>query len=72
MANSLSHIKRGASIISYLYPGIGNRNFWITRHYVSTVRLHIATIQKYIKEQPISNRNKFTTKEYKNPFKVSR
>ncbi len=29
----------------------GNRNFWATGYYVSTVGLNTATIQKYIREQ---------------------
>lgn len=29
----------------------GNRNFWATGYYVSTVGLNTSTIQKYIREQ---------------------
>lgn len=50
---------------------LGNRNFWATGYYVSTVGLNEATIRKYIQEQEKEDQieDKMTKKEYKNPFK---
>ena len=52
----------------------GNRNFWATGYYVSTVGLNTATIQKYIREQEKQDQieDKLNTKEYEDPFKGSR
>lgn len=49
----------------------GNRNFWATGYYVSTVGLNTATIQKYIREQEKQDQieDKLNTKEYEDPFK---
>ena len=49
----------------------GNRNFWATGYYVSTVGLNEATITKYIREQDKADQimDKITTKELENPFK---
>jgi putative transposase len=49
----------------------GNRNFWSTGYYVSTVGLNEATIAKYIREQEKQDQmmDKITTKEYEDPFK---
>ena len=49
----------------------GNRNFWATGYYVSTVGLNEATIRKYIREQENEDKmeDKLTKKDYKNPFK---
>ena len=49
----------------------GNRNFWTTGYYVSTVGLNEATIRKYIREQENEDmmQDKLTKKEYINPFK---
>ncbi len=49
---------------------LGNRNFWATGYYVSTVGLNEATIRKYIQEQEKEDQieDKMTKKEYKNPF----
>lgn len=49
----------------------GNRNFWVTGYYVSTVGLNEATIKKYIREQENEDmmQDKLTKKEYINPFK---
>ena len=49
----------------------GNRNFWATGYYVSTVGLNTATIQKYIREQEKQDQieDKLNTKEYDDPFK---
>lgn len=50
---------------------LGNRNFWATGYYVSTVGLNEATIRKYIQDQEKEDQleDKMTKKEYKNPFK---
>ena len=49
----------------------GNRHFWSTGYYVSTVGLNTATIVKYIREQEKQDQmfDKVTTKEYMDPFK---
>ena len=49
----------------------GNRNFWATGYYVSTVGLNEATVAKYIREQEKEDQmeDKLTKKEYINPFK---
>ena len=49
----------------------GNRHFWATGYYVSTVGLNEATIAKYIREQDKHDQmmDKITTKELENPFK---
>ena len=48
----------------------GNRHFWSEGHYVSTVGLNEATIQKYIREQEGRDiaLDKLSVKEYKDPF----
>ena len=50
----------------------GNRHFWATGYYVSTVGLNEATIAKYIREQDNHDQmiDKISTKELENPFKV--
>ena len=50
---------------------LGNRNFWATGYYVSTVGLNEATISKYIQDQEKEDQieDKMMKKEYKNPFK---
>ena len=50
---------------------LGNRNFWATGYYVSTVGLNEATIRKYIQDQEKEDQleDKMTKKEYKTPFK---
>lgn len=49
----------------------GNREFWATGYYVSTVGLNEATIRKYIREQENEDilADKLTKKEYITPFK---
>ena len=49
---------------------LGNRNFWATGYYVSTVGLNEATIRKYIQDQEKEDQieDKMTKKEYKSPF----
>lgn len=52
----------------------GNRNFWATGYYVSTVGLNTATIQKYIREQEKQDQieDSLSRKEYTDPFKGSK
>ncbi|MDL2289415.1 IS200/IS605 family transposase [Clostridia bacterium OttesenSCG-928-F22] len=49
----------------------GNRKFWSTGYYVSTVGLNEATIAKYIREQEKHDQmmDRITSKEYEDPFK---
>jgi len=49
----------------------GNRHFWATGYYVSTVGLNEATIAKYIREQEKQDQmmDKISTKDLENPFK---
>jgi putative transposase len=52
----------------------GNRHFWSTGYYVSTVGLNTSTIQKYIREQEKQDQieDKLSAKEYTDPFKGSK
>jgi len=49
----------------------GNRHFWATGYYMSTVGFNEATIKKYIREQDKHDQmmDRITTKELENPFK---
>ena len=49
----------------------GNRYFWTTGYYVSTVDIQEKTLRKYIQEQEKQDQieDKVSTKEYENPFK---
>jgi putative transposase len=49
----------------------GNRHFWATGYYVSTVGLNEATIAKYIREQEKHDQmmDRISTKEQNDPFK---
>ncbi len=48
----------------------GNRNFWATGYYVSTVGINISTVQKYIREQDKQDQmeDSLSKKEYQDPF----
>ena len=50
---------------------LGNKNFWATGYYVSTVGLNEATIRKYIREQEKEDilEDRLTKRESFNPFK---
>ena len=52
----------------------GNKHFWATGYYVSTVGLNSSTVEKYIREQEKAYQieDKLTTKEYEDPFKGGR
>jgi len=56
------------SNLKYKY---GNRHFWATGYYVSTVGLNQATIAKYIRDQEKHDQmmDRITIKELENPFK---
>ena len=56
------------SNLKYKY---GNRHFWSTGYYISTVGFNKATIRKYIREQETHDimMDKISTKELENPFK---
>ena len=49
----------------------GNRHFWATGYYVSTVGIQEKTLRKYIQEQEKQDQieDKVSTKEYENHFK---
>ena len=51
----------------------GNRHFWSTGYYVSTVGLNEATIAKYIREQDKHDQmiDKISVKETEDPFRDS-
>lgn len=52
----------------------GNRNFWATGYYVSTVGINTATVQKYIREQEKQDQieDNLSRKEYQDPFTGSK
>ena len=52
----------------------GNRKFWATGYYVSTVGLNAQTIQKYIRDQDKMDQmeDSLFRKEYEDPFKGSK
>ena len=52
----------------------GNKHFWATGYYVSTVGLNSAIVEKYIREQEKADQieDELTTKEYDDPFKGGR
>lgn len=52
----------------------GNRSFWATGYYVSTVGLNEATIKKYIREQETADQamDKISRKEHEDPFRAQR
>ena len=49
----------------------GNRHFWATGYYVSTVGIQEKALRKYIQEREKQDQieDKISTKEYENPFK---
>ena len=49
----------------------GNRHFWATGYYVSTVGLNEATIKKYVREQDTHDQviDKVSVKELEDPFR---
>ena len=76
VSNFMGYLKGKSTMILFerhanLKYKLGNRNFWATGYYVSTVGLNEATIRKYIQDQEKEDQleDKMTKKEYKNPFK---
>ena len=72
----MAYLKGKSSIMIFnkharLKYRFGNKHFWSTGYYVSTVGLNDATITKYIREQEKIDQieTKLTTKEYEDPFK---
>ena len=56
VSNFMGYLKGKSTMILFerhvnLKYKLGNRNFWSTTYYVSTVGLNEATIKKYIREQ---------------------
>ena len=49
----------------------GNRHFWATGYYVSTVGMNETTIAKYVREQEIHDQmmDKVSVKELEDPFR---
>ena len=49
----------------------GNRHFWATGYFVSTVGLNEATIAKYVREQQTNDQmnDKVSVKEVEDPFR---
>ena len=79
VAGYIGFLKGKSSLMIFQRHGnlkykFGNRHFWATGYYVSTVGLNEATIKKYIREQEKQDmlEDKLTTKEYNDPFKGSR
>ena len=79
VAGYIGFLKGKSSLMIFQRHGnlkykFGNRHFWATGYYVSTVGLNEATIKKYIREQEKQDmlEDKLTTKEYDDPFKGSR
>ena len=71
----MGYLKEKSSLMIFEYHTnlkykFGNRNFWATGYYVSTVELNEATIRKYIREQENEDimQDKIGKKEYENPF----
>ena len=76
VANFMGYLKGKSAMMIFdrhanLKYKFGNRNFWATGYYVSTVGLNENTIRKYIKEQEKQDQimDRIMTKEYENPFK---
>ena len=76
VAGYIGFLKGKSSLMIFQRHGnlkykFGNRHFWATGYYVSTVGLNEATIKKYIREQEMQDmlEDKLTTIEYDDPFK---
>lgn len=78
-SNFMGYLKGKSAMMIFERHGnlkykFGNRNFWATGYYVSTVGLNTATIQKYIREQGKMDQmeDSLSKKEYVDPFKGSK
>ena len=71
VANHKTTRYAGAVTLKYKFR---NRHFWSEGYYVSTVGLNEATVRKYIREQELHDqmKDKFSVKEYEDPFKGSK
>ena len=79
ISSFMGYLKRKSAMMIFerhanLKYKFGNRNFWATGYYVSTVGLNTATIQKYIREQDKQDQieDSLSKKEYQDPFKGSK
>ena len=79
MSSFMGYLKGKSSMMIFerhanLKYKFGNKHFWATGYYVSTVGLNSATVEKYIREQENADKitDKLTTKEYVDPFKGGR
>lgn len=79
VSNFMGYLKGKSAMMIFERHGnlkykFGNRNFWATGYYVSTVGLNTATIQKYIREQDKMDQmeDSLSKKEYVDPFKGSK
>lgn len=78
VADVMGYLKEKSSLTIFdkhanLKYKFGNRRFWSTGYYVSTVGLNEATIAKYIREQEAANiaLDRLSVKEYEDPFSRS-
>jgi putative transposase len=76
ISNFMGYIKGKSAMMifdrhSNLKYKFGNRHFWSTGYYVSTVGLNEATIAKYIREQERNDQmiDKISVKEHEDPFR---
>ena len=79
VSNIMGYLKgRSSMMIFERYANLkykfGNKHFWATGYYVSTVGLNSATVEKYIRDQEKADQieDRLTTKEYADPFKGGR
>ena len=79
VSNFMGYLKEKSAMMIFerhanLKYKYGNKHFWATGYYVSTVGLNTATVQKYIREQEKADQieDKLATKEYTDPFKGGR
>jgi len=79
VANFMGYLKGKSAMMIFERHGnlkykFGNRNFWATGYFVSTVGVNTATIEKYIREQEKQDQieDSLSKKEYEDPFKGSK
>ncbi|SHK52392.1 IS200/IS605 family transposase [Fibrobacter sp. UWB12] len=79
VSNIMGYLKGRSSMMIFerhanLKYKFGNKHFWATGYYVSTVGLNSATVEKYIRDQEKADQieDRLTTKEYADPFKGGR
>ena len=76
VSNIMGYLKGKSALMifdrhSNLKYKFGNRHFWATGYYVSTVGLNEATIRKYVREQQTHDQiiDKVSVKEREDPFR---